>query len=353
MGSLVLRGNSSEKMHLKAIIGALFISVIQGFNIIERGKKFSEDPNTQYSMYITNDDGRPLSSWHDVPLMATEVDRSNQTYNMIVEIPRFSQAKFEISRERRLNPIVQDKKDSMNRFLPNVFPWHGHVCNYGAFPQTWENPFHKDPWTGLDGDKDPIDVCEIGSNPIQTGTVVPVKVLGILAMLDDGETDWKVIAINAKEASSRNINNMDDLNVVFPDLVTTIKEFFRVYKMPAGEPENHFGFDGEFRDAQFAKDVIEFTHEEWIKMIQNCSISGEDVGSFNTVNTDLDTPCTISHQDAQDEVDSQPQYDPHPSSLPSSVIEWEYIERSSAEHHQMSFLLLSSVLIAWISQINS
>ena len=45
-------------------------------------------------------------------------------------------------------------------------------------------------------------------------------------MLDDGETDWKVIAINAKEASSRNINNMDDLNVVFPDLVATIKEFF-------------------------------------------------------------------------------------------------------------------------------
>merc|ERR1711923_126139 len=242
MGSLVLRGNGSEKMHLKAIIGALFISFIQGFNIIERGKKFSEDQNTQYSMYIANDDGRPLSSWHDVPLMATEVDRSNQTYNMIVEIPRFSQAKFEISRERRLNPIVQDKKDSMNRFLPNVFPWHGHVCNYGAFPQTWENPFHKDPWTGLDGDKDPIDVCEIGSNSITTGTVVPVKVLGILAMLDDGE------------------------------------------------PENRFGFDGEFRDAQFAKDVIEFTHEEWIKMIQNCSISGEDFGSFNTVNTDLDTP---------------------------------------------------------------
>ena len=175
--SLVLRGNSSrEKMHLKTLICPLFISVIQGFSIIERGKMFSEDPTNQYSLYIANDDGRPLSSWHDVPLVATEVDSSNQTYNMIVEIPRFSQAKFEIHRERRLNPIVEDKKNSKNRFLPNVFPWHGHVCNYGAFPQTWENPFHSDPWTGLAGDKDPIDVCEIGSNTIPSGTVVPVKV---------------------------------------------------------------------------------------------------------------------------------------------------------------------------------
>ena len=62
------------------------------------------------------------------------------------------------------------------RFLPNLFPWHGHICNYGAFPQTWENPFHRDEWTGLAGDRDPLDVCEIGSRPVPTGTVMAVKV---------------------------------------------------------------------------------------------------------------------------------------------------------------------------------
>ena len=95
---------------------------------------------------------------------------------MIVEIPRFSQAKFEIHREHMMNPIVQDKEDNQLRYIPNVFPWHGHVCNYGAFPQTWENPFHEDEWTGLKGDKDPIDVCEVGTKPVATGTVLPVKV---------------------------------------------------------------------------------------------------------------------------------------------------------------------------------
>ena len=93
---------------------------------------------------------------------------------MVVEIPRFSQAKFEINRERPLNPIRQDVTAEVNgtverwanltlfhknwtrgvelcfnlqcpfiRFLPNVFPWHGHVCNYGALPQTWESPYHQ------------------------------------------------------------------------------------------------------------------------------------------------------------------------------------------------------------------
>ena len=122
---------------------------------------------------MKTDSNMILSSWHDIPLWSSE---TNQTLNMIVEIPRFSQAKFEISRDKKLNPIVQDKKNQKLRYLPNVFPWHGHICNYGALPQTWENPFHTDPWTNLNGDSDPIDVCEIGTKRHQTGSVIQVKV---------------------------------------------------------------------------------------------------------------------------------------------------------------------------------
>ena len=75
-------------------------------------------------------------------------------------------------------------------------------------------------------------------------------------------------------------------------------------------------------------------------MIQNCSIYDEDVNKFNTENIDLDTPCTISDQEAQMEVDSQPQHDPHPSKVPSTVISWQYIERSSADKHFISFTFI-------------
>lgn len=43
------------------------------------------------------------------------------------------------------------------------------------------------------GDCDPLDVIEIGEQVAYVGQVKQVKVLGVMALLDEGETDWKVI----------------------------------------------------------------------------------------------------------------------------------------------------------------
>jgi inorganic pyrophosphatase len=43
------------------------------------------------------------------------------------------------------------------------------------------------------GDNDPVDVVEIGSRTLEHGGVYPVKPLGVFAMIDDGELDWKVL----------------------------------------------------------------------------------------------------------------------------------------------------------------
>lgn len=34
-----------------------------------------------------------------------------------------------------------------------------------------------------------------------------MKVLGVLAMIDEGETDWKVIAINVEDAEAGDLNS--------------------------------------------------------------------------------------------------------------------------------------------------
>jgi len=39
------------------------------------------------------------------------------------------------------------------------------------------------------GDGDPVDVVEIGRKIHKTGTVLTVKVLGVLAMIDEGQSD--------------------------------------------------------------------------------------------------------------------------------------------------------------------
>lgn len=54
---------------------------------------------------------------------------------MIVEIPRWTNAKMEISKEEPFNPIKQDIKRGKLRYVRNCFPHHGYIWNYGAFPQ--------------------------------------------------------------------------------------------------------------------------------------------------------------------------------------------------------------------------
>jgi len=51
---------------------------------------------------------------------------------MVVEIPRWSNAKLEISKEEQFNPILQDTKKGKLRFVRNCFPHKGYIWNYGS-----------------------------------------------------------------------------------------------------------------------------------------------------------------------------------------------------------------------------
>lgn len=128
--------------------------------------------------------GDLVSPWHDIPLYAGIENR----WNMVVEIPRGARAKMEVKTAAPLNPILQDvRSDGSLRFYGL-----DSIVNYGALPQTWEDPSHKDALTGLGGDGDPVDVCEIGSTLASVGDIYPVKIIGALGLIDNGETDWKV-----------------------------------------------------------------------------------------------------------------------------------------------------------------
>ena len=105
------------------------------------------------------DDGTPVSPMHDIPLFN---DEGKKVFNMVVEVPRWSNAKMEINLKEKLNPVKQDVKKGKLRFVANCFPHKGYIWNYGYLPQTWEDPDHVDSSTNCKGDGDPVDVCEIG-----------------------------------------------------------------------------------------------------------------------------------------------------------------------------------------------
>jgi inorganic pyrophosphatase len=138
---------------------------------------------------------------------------------MVVEIPRWSNAKLEISKDDIMNPIKQDTKKGKLRFVRNCFPHHGYIWNYGAFPQTWEDPTHIHPDTNAKGDNDPIDCVEIGELVGYPGQIKQCKVLGTMALLDEGiykcnvgETDWKVICIDVNDPLASKMNGIDVLS---------------------------------------------------------------------------------------------------------------------------------------------
>ena len=56
-------------------------------------------------------------------------------------------------------------------------------------------------------------MVEIGSKAMQTGEVAPVKVLGVLAMIDDGELDWKVVAIKGDDELASRYESPSHLNL--------------------------------------------------------------------------------------------------------------------------------------------
>ncbi|KAK9475419.1 inorganic pyrophosphatase [Dipodascopsis tothii] len=216
-----------------------------------------------YRVFIEKD-GVPVSPFHDIPLFANEQET---VLNMVVEVPRWTNAKLEICKEETLNPIKQDIKKGKLRFVRNCFPHHGYIHNYGAFPQTWEDPNQTHPETKAKGDNDPVDVCEIGWQVSYPGEVKQVKVLGAMALLDEGETDWKIIAIDVRDPLAPKLNDIEDVEKFLPGLLRATNEWFRIYKIPDGKPENQFAFSGECKNKKYAMEVIRETNEAWQKLI--------------------------------------------------------------------------------------
>ena len=135
--------------------------------------------------------------------------------------------------------------------------------NYGLLPQTWEDPSHVHADTGCKGDDDPLDAVEVGYRAMAVGDVAPVKVLGVLAMIDGGETDWKVLVVREDDPLAAACADVDDLQRELPGAVHALREWFRVYKLPEGKPLNAFAMDERALSAAYAHDVVHQTHKAW------------------------------------------------------------------------------------------
>jgi len=208
-------------------------------------------------------DLKNLSPWHDIALCYHDKE-GRRVFNFVNEIPKGERGKIECNTKEDWNPFSQDiKKGKLRYFTYGDLPF-----NYGFLPQTWECPDTINVMTGLGGDSDPIDVVELSQEPIGCGEVVPLKLLGLAGLIDEGETDWKVIGINENNPLAAQLNTIEDIDTVLgAGTIANIINWFKMYKTTDGKPENTFYKDGEIMDVETTLDVIKECHFAWMNLL--------------------------------------------------------------------------------------
>lgn len=231
-----------------------------------RPKQEGQPETLDYRVFLVDNSGKKISPWHDIPLHL-----GDGVFNFVVEIPKESSAKMEVATDELYTPIKQDTKKGKLRYYPYNINW-----NYGLLPQTWEDPtLANHEVEGAFGDNDPVDVVEIGEKRRNIGDVLKVKPLAALAMIDEGELDWKIIAISLDDPKASLVNDVEDVEKHFPGTLTAIRDWFRDYKIPDGKPANKFGLGNKAASRDYAIKVITETNESWAKLVKRSIAAGE------------------------------------------------------------------------------
>src|SRR3954453_5707483 len=93
--------------------------------------------------------------------------------HMIVEIPKGSSNKYEYN--------IGAKNWELDRVLSGAMHYPEE---YGFIPET------------LDYDGDPLDIICLTNSSTFPGCQVPVRIIGVLKMIEGGEEDDKILAVN-------------------------------------------------------------------------------------------------------------------------------------------------------------
>ncbi len=141
-------------------------------------------------------------------------------------------------------------------------------------------------------------MCEIGEAVGYPGQVKQVKVLGTFALLDEGETDWKVMVIDIRDPLAAKLEDIEDVERYLPGLLRATNEWFRIYKIPDGKPENNFAFSGEAKNKKYANEIITECHHAWSRLISRAVPSKTDKYDIQVVNsTQTTSPYHVGVED--------------------------------------------------------
>lgn len=141
-----------------------------------------------------------MNLWHEI----SPGDKLPEIINVIIEIPEGSSNKYEIDKKTGL--IALDRAN----YTSSPYPF-----DYGFVPQTlWD-------------DGDPLDVVVLTTFPLHPGILVRVRPVAVIEMIDDGDSDYKIIGVPADDKRWDDTQDLEDLNA---HKIKEISHFFKTYK---------------------------------------------------------------------------------------------------------------------------
>lgn len=141
-----------------------------------------------------------MNVWHDI-----DSSRINpHDFLGYIEIPRGSKCKYEL--DKASGVLILDRI---------LYTSVRYPMSYGFIPRT------------LGDDDDPLDIVVLCDEAISAGCLVRCYPIGVIAMVDNGRRDEKIISIPFGDPNYNSVKQIGDLpNHRFAELM----HFFEVYK---------------------------------------------------------------------------------------------------------------------------
>ena len=73
--------------------------------------------------------------------------------------------------------------------------------------------------------------------------------------------------IDINDPLAEKLNDIEDVEKNMPGFIDATRDWFRIYKIPDGKPENQFAFDGAAKNKAYALQVVKDTHEAWGRLM--------------------------------------------------------------------------------------
>ncbi|KAJ3058805.1 Inorganic pyrophosphatase, partial [Podochytrium sp. JEL0797] len=107
------------------------------------------------------------------------------------------------------------------------------------------------------------------------------------------------IAIDINDPLASKLNDIEDVEKHMPGILRATNEWFRIYKIPDGKPENNFAFSGEAKNKAYANEVVHETNEAWKRLITKEVPAACEHYDITVANTEVtESPYKVATADA-------------------------------------------------------